>query len=68
MRIMGATFLDEDNTIDDFEADDSSAEEDFHWGRSLAMLPLSQATFAIDTIEERKCSLPERNQKLLDVE
>ncbi len=58
--------LDEANTIDDFEADDSSVEEDFHWGRSLAMIPLAQVTFAIDTIEERKRPLPERNQKLLD--
>ncbi|RYP44014.1 hypothetical protein DL768_009484 [Monosporascus sp. mg162] len=58
--------LDEDNTIDDFEDDNNLVEEDFHRGLG-DMFPLARVTSAVETVDEQRRSLLERNKKLLNV-
>jgi hypothetical protein len=54
----------DDDTIDDFEDDDDSFSEDFQYGGN-AIFPLARVTSAVETVEEQRCYLQKRNQKLL---
>lgn len=58
--------LDDDN-IDDFEDDNNSCSEGFNHGVS-AMFPLARVIAAVETVEEQRCYLLSRNQKLLTCE